>query len=64
MMMRKCDGTDQFLVKPVDGNFERCDCGLEFDDINHNVIYPHDRIPTRAEKAEFMKLIQDNLWKS
>jgi hypothetical protein len=62
-MMRKCDGTDQFLVKPVDGNFERCDCELEFDDVDYSVIHPHDRIPTRAEKEDLLNVLRD-IWKN
>jgi hypothetical protein len=48
-MLRHCDGTDPNLQKRmVSDNDESieyvpCDCGLTFDDVNHLVIYPHEK---------------------
>jgi hypothetical protein len=50
-MIRTCDGTDCNLITEDGGP---CRCGLTFDDVDHRVIYPHERIPTREEKAAAM----------
>jgi hypothetical protein len=40
-MLRKCDGTDPNLIFTDAGP---CNCGLEFDDVEQSVIFPHQRI--------------------
>jgi hypothetical protein len=51
-MIRYCDGNDPNLVRVsedwdenqcVGVKYEPCACGLTFDDVNHLVIYPHER---------------------
>lgn len=45
MSMRRCDGTDPFLVKRDDrGEFVKCDCGTVFDDVYTSVVYPHTKL--------------------
>jgi hypothetical protein len=57
LMQRHCDGTDPNLIRP-DGT--PCDCGASFDDIDWTVIYPHQRIPSQAEKQVIVdRLITD-----
>lgn len=46
-MLRTCDGNDPNLV---DQNGAPCDCGLIFDDVGREVIYPHRQILSRSEK--------------
>lgn len=56
-MTRRCDGTDPNLIMLVDERGERvpvtptskgterpCDCGRVFDDVNRQVIWPHERL--------------------
>lgn len=69
-MIRKCDGTDEFLkreqVAMVAGqesvSWVPCDCGLEFDDVVRLTIYPHRFIPLQvavrvAIQAEMERMI-------
>lgn len=52
-MLRKCDGTDDTLTRKLDdGRYVPCDCGKEFDDVNHLVIYPHEWFPDRRLRGE------------
>jgi hypothetical protein len=55
-MLRTCNGTDSTLVA-IDG--APCACGLTFDDVEHYVTFPHERIPTRAEREAFMAAYLD-----
>jgi hypothetical protein len=48
-MIRHCDGTDLNLIESTATGVP-CTCGLIFDDVEKMVIFPHHRIPTRAEK--------------
>jgi len=40
-MIRRCDGTDPFLVGKDD---DPCGCGAVFDDVEWEVGYPHRRL--------------------
>jgi hypothetical protein len=53
-MQRNCDGTDPFLD---DGNGGRCRCGLEFDDVERMTYWPHQPIPTAAQRREMNDLV-------
>lgn len=46
-MIRNCDGTDPHLLAE---DRTLCACGLTFDDVDHVVVYPHQRIPSREER--------------
>jgi hypothetical protein len=52
-MIRHCDGTDPNLVGQ-DGY--PCECGEEFDDVDHLVLFPHMRI-TKLTEEEKQKII-------
>ena len=54
-MIRHCDGNDPHLTG---GDGEPCHCGITFDDVEYEVIYPHRRIPSRAEKEAAFKALQ------
>jgi hypothetical protein len=54
-MLRTCDGNDPNLVN---SQGDPCACGLIFDDVLMEVVYPHRVLLSRAEKDD---LIQD-LW--
>ncbi len=56
MMIRHCDGQDPNLV---DEEMNPCACGLTFDDVDHEVIYPHRRLPTREEREAMYQAAQD-----
>lgn len=59
-MLRTCDGTDPNLTRPILEGEESgpwpgsvpCDCGRTFDDVEYNVTYPHEYIPTPEERQE------------
>jgi len=52
-MIRHCDGFDTNLVRKVTTGpdahgvmherYETCNCGATFDDVDHKVIFPHER---------------------
>lgn len=54
IMMRTCDGTDPNLV---DRQGLPCDCGLIFDDVEMEVVYPHTQILGRAEKDALIEKV-------
>jgi hypothetical protein len=55
-MRRHCDGTDEFLVDQAGAP---CRCGRRFDDVQVSVVWPHDRIPTHAEKIVLLERLAD-----
>lgn len=57
-MMRICDGTDPNLV---DQYGVPCSCGLTFDDVDTEVVYPHTRIPDREEKSALWDKVQASI---
>jgi hypothetical protein len=56
-MIRTCDGTDAFLLDESTSTAAPCACGLTFDDVTRSTIYPHVFIPTAAEKAAMLALL-------
>ena len=56
MMMRRCDGQDPALIRPLvhkdevtEAEYMRCipcDCGKVFDDVLYQLHYPHNPIGT------------------
>lgn len=57
-MIRTCDGTDPNLV---DQYGIPCSCGLTFDDVEAEVVYPHTRILSREEKDRLMDQVYVDL---
>jgi len=51
-VIRHCDGTDSNLIGE-DGH-SPCRCGARFDDVHRLVIWPHQRIPSPAEKRHLL----------
>lgn len=57
MSMRRCDGTDPFLVKRDDrGEFVKCDCGTVFDDVYTSVVYPHTKLLMHKDKEDVYEM--------
>jgi hypothetical protein len=52
-VIRRCDGADEYLV---DQAGEPCACGLEFDDVETSVVWPHERIPPVGEKIAALEI--------
>jgi len=50
-VIRHCDGTDPNLLGE---DRAPCACGLTFDGVDHVVIWPHQRIPSREERAALL----------
>ena len=56
-MIRHCDGTDELLLSEPTPNASPCACALTFDDVTRSTVYPHVFIPTQAEKAAMLALL-------
>jgi hypothetical protein len=52
-VLRKCDGTDPNL-RGSEG--APCDCGLEFDDVERTVIFPHTEFTSKPTEEELQRL--------
>jgi hypothetical protein len=57
-MLRTCDGTDPNLVDPAG---QPCACGMTFEDVDRAVIWPHQRVLSRAEKQREIDYWADRL---
>lgn len=53
-MIRHCNGSDRFLTAR-DGS-EFCACGLQFDDVDRSVIWPHTPLPRKLSEGELRDL--------
>jgi hypothetical protein len=60
-MIRKCDGTDPNLVwlDQDSDKYVPCKCGLEFDDVDCMVVYPHFNF---AESRDAVKKALQMYW--
>jgi hypothetical protein len=56
-MIRTCNGTDPYLLNGPTTTSGPCACGLTFDDVRRSTVYPHTFIPTAAEKARLMEML-------
>lgn len=55
-MLRKCDGTDPNLL--AEDMKSPCTARCEFDDVDHEVIFPHRKLPPKLSLEGMEELLK------